>query len=478
MGFSTITFLFYFFPAALIIYYLVPGRAKFPLLLAASYAFFLWGSPTGAVILALGTIFDYLLGKAIWRTEGQRVKKSLLAFSVIVNVLVLFYFKYMNFFVGELNRALKFADLSTIPWSAVIFPVGISFITFHKISYLVDIYYGRVEPTHRFADYALYLAMFPKLTQGPIVRYHTIAEQLSEPKYSLDDIYEGSLRFSTGLAKKVLLADPMSAVANPIFSMDISTLTVGYAWLGAVCYSFQLYFDFSGYTDMAIGIGRMLGFTLPENFNRPFYSLNFTDHWKRWHMSLVNWFREYLYIPLGGNRAGNFKTYRNLWIVFIVSGLWHGANWTYLVWGIYNGFFMFIDRLFLVEKMKRLPAAVNIAIFYVLLLIGYVVFRSDTLTGALGYLHRMFDVTAIGAVRSPVLWANLIGNREIFVMIVCALISFFPQPIIDNVSSSITSRAGKGMITAMKTAAACLIFVLSLISLINNSFSPFIYFRF
>ena len=397
---------------------------------------------------------------------------------MIVNILVLFYFKYMNFFIGELNRALTFLDLTAIHWTAVIFPVGISFITFNKISYLVDIYYGRVEPAKSLTAYALYLAMFPKLTQGPIVRYHTIAKQIAKPAFTLDDIFEGSMRFCTGLAKKVLLADPMSAVANSIFSMDISSLTVGYAWLGAVCYSFQIYFDFSGYSDMAIGIGRMLGFTIPENFNRPFYSLNFTDHWKRWHMTLVNWFREYLYIPLGGNRAGKFKTYRNLWIVFIVSGFWHGANWTYIVWGIYNGLFMFLDRLFLIEKMKRLPAAVNMSIFYLLLLIGYVFFRSDTLTGAIWHIHRMFDVTAIGAIQSPVTWASLIGNREIFVMAVCVLICFFPQPIVDRCRTSLASRVSAKGITSLRICAACILFVLSLISLINNSFSPFIYFRF
>ncbi len=478
MGFSTITFLFYFFPLALILFYLAPGKARVPVLLASSYAFYLWGSPTGATVLLLGTIFDFLLGKAIHGADRQRARQALLAASVIVNIAVLFYFKYMNFFIGELNRTLTFFDLAAIPWTSVIFPVGISFITFHKISYLVDIYYGRVEPARSFTEYALYLAMFPKLTQGPIVRYHTIAEQITKPSFTLDDIYEGSIRFFTGLAKKVLLADPMSAVANPIFSMELSSLTVGYAWLGIACYSFQLYFDFSGYSDMAIGIGRMLGFTIPENFNRPFYSLNFTEHWKRWHITLVNWFREYLYIPLGGNRAGNLKTYRNLWIVFIVSGLWHGANWTFIVWGIYNGLFMFLDRLFLVEKMKRLPAAVNMALFFVLLMVGYVFFRSETLTGAVLYIHRMFDVTAIGAIPSTVLWSDLIGNRELFVLMVCGLISFFPQPAADRLGAALKSRLSDRGMSRLKISAACLLFVLSLISLINNSFSPFIYFRF
>lgn len=478
MGFSTVTFLFYFLPLMLLLYFAVPARFRVPLLLAGSYVFYFWGSPTGAAVLLLGTVIDYLLGGAIHRAEPGRSKKTILAISVTINVLILFYFKYSNFFIGEFSRALTFFGGSAIQWTAVIFPVGISFITFHKISYLVDIYYGRVAPAESFTAYALYLAMFPKLTQGPIVRYHTISEQLSAPKYSLDDIFEGSIRFCVGFSKKVLLADPMGAVANPILSMDMANLTVGYAWLGIVCYSFQLFFDFSGYTDMAIGIGRMLGFTIPENFNRPFYSQNFTEHWTRWHITLGNFFREYLYIPLGGNRTGTLKTYRNLWIVFLASGFWHGANWTYLAWGFYNGFFIFLDRIILIRLLKRVPVPLKIALFYILLIVGYVLFRSDTITGAFLYIHRMFDVTAIGGIQSSFLLAKLIGNREIFVLAVCLLICFFPQPVIDRLKLMVTERMGTAGITRLKVAGAITVFLLSLISMINNSFSPFIYFRF
>jgi len=477
MGFSTVTFLFYFLPLALLIFYLSPGKARVPLLLLSSYVFYLWGSPTGAAVLLLGTLFDYLLAKAIRGTEHNK-KKALLAISITVNIAILFYYKYMNFFIGEINRALKNLDLATIHWAAVIFPVGISFITFHKISYLVDVYYGRVEPAKSFTAYALYLAMFPKLTQGPIVRYHTMAEQIMKPKITLDNIFEGSVRFCTGLAKKVLIADPMSMVANPIFSMDISSLTVGYAWLGIICYTIQIYFDFSGYSDMAIGIGRMLGFTIPENFNRPYYSQSFTEHWRRWHITLGAFFREYLYIPLGGNREGKIKTYRNLWIVFIVTGFWHGANWTFIVWGFYHGFFIFIERLFLLDKTKRWPAPVKIMIFYLLLCIGFVIFRSDNISAAFCYIGRMFDFTAIGAIPSTVLWANLIGNRELFVLATSLVITFFPQPVFDSIRSVFMSLVRPGGITMLKIVTSGLLFVLSLISLINNSFSPFIYFRF
>jgi len=478
MGFTTILFLLYFLPLVLIAYYAVPGKLKISLLLAVSYLFYLWGSPTGAVVLLLSTVIDYLFGKAIHGAEQQKKKKLLLGISVTLNILVLVYFKYTNFFIGEANRLLGSLDLSTISWTVVIFPVGISFITFHRISYLVDIYYGRVQPAESIINYALYLAMFPKLTQGPVVRYQDMAEQITKPRYPFDDIFEGSVRICTGLGKKVLLADPMGSVVNSIFSMDIGSLTVGYAWLGVICHSFQIYLDFAGYSDMAIGIGRMMGFALPENFNRPYIVGNFTEHWKRWHMSMVRWFLEYLYIPLGGNRKGTLKTYRNLWIVFILSGFWHGANWTYLAWGIYNGLFIFLDRIFLIKLMKRVPTVLKVAQFYILLIVGHAFFRSETITGAFRYIHRMFDITAIGAVKSNVLLANLMGNREMFVLAVCFLICFFPEKSYERLRILMTTRMSQQGITRLRIAAACILFLLALISLVNNSFSPFIYFRF
>ncbi len=476
MGFTTITFLFYFLPLILIAYFAVPARFKVPLLLAGSYFFYFWGSPTGAVVLLLATVIDYLFGMAIHGADKR--KKLLLGISVTFNILVLVYFKYTNFFIGEANRILGGMDLSTISWSVVIFPVGISFITFHRISYLVDIYYGKAEPAKNILSYALYLAMFPKVTQGPIVRYQDIASQIAKPRYNLDDIFEGSIRICVGLAKKVLLADPLGAVVNSIFSMDISSLTVGYAWLGVICHSFQIYLDFAGYSDIAIGIGRMMGFKLPENFNRPYCVESFTEHWKRWHISMVVWFREYLYIPLGGNRVSKWKTYRNLWVVFILSGFWHGANWTYLAWGFYNGLFIFLERLYLIRFMKRWPAPLKIAQFYMFLVIGHAFFRCTSITGAFRHIGRMFDVTAIGAIKSPVLLANLMGNREMFVFLVCVLICFLPQRVIEWFRSMLESRVSPRGITRLKIAGAFILVVLSLMSLVNNSFSPFIYFRF
>ncbi len=478
MSFSSIQFIFYFLPAFLIFYFLVPRKMKYPVLLGASCLIYLWGSPTGAALLIPATVMDYILGRAIHGAGTRQLKKLLLGISVTINVLILIYFKYSNFFIGEVNRLLSFFGAEAIPWTTVIFSVGISFITFHKISYLVDIYYGKVKPADSLAAYALYLVMFPKIALGPIVLYHDMEEQLSRPRITPEGVFEGGIRFCVGLARKVLLADPMGAVADQVFRMEFHSITVGFAWLGIVCYSFQLYFDFAGYTDMAIGIGRMIGIRIPENFNRPFYSRNFTEHWKRWHITLGNFFREYLYIPLGGNRASKFITYRNLWIVFIVSGLWHGANWTYIVWGIYNGFFMFIDRLFLLKVLNRLPKFLTISFFYVGLLVGYVFFRSETIGDAAFYIHRMFDVTAIGAIESNQLLTQLVGNREWFVIVVSLLICFFPDTLYESMKSTASTKIPPSGIIALKTAGATLLFILSVISIINNSFSPFIYFRF
>lgn len=478
MSFSSIQFIFYVLPAFLVFYRLVPGKMKYPLLLGASCLIYLWGSPTGAAILIPATLADFFLGRAIHGAGTQGRKKFILGVSVTLNILILIYFKYTNFFVGEVNRLLSFLGADAIAWTAVIFPVGISFITFHKISYLVDIYYGKVKPAESLAAYALYLVMFPKIALGPIVLYHEMEDQLSRPRIIPEEVLGGGIRFCVGLARKVLLADPMGAVADQVFRMDFHSMTVGFAWIGIVCYSFQLYLDFAGYTDMAIGIGRMMGIRIPENFNRPFYSQSFTEHWKRWHITLGNFFREYLYIPLGGNRASKFITYRNLWIVFIISGLWHGANWTYIVWGIYNGFFMFLDRLFLLKILKRFPKFITIAFFYVGLLVGYVFFRSETIGGAARYIHRMFDVTAIGVIEPNILLAQLVGNREWTVIAISLLICFFPDTLYERMKSAASLKIPPRAITALKVGGAVLLFILSVISIINNSFSPFIYFRF
>ncbi|MBN2078703.1 MAG: MBOAT family protein [Spirochaetes bacterium] len=478
MGFSSITFLFYFLPAAILAYFVVPRGSRRILLLAASYAFYLWGSPIGAAILIVSTVLDFILARAMLAADAGKSRKLLLASAVSINVAILFYYKYSNFFIGEFNNALAHFHVTAVPWTAVVFPLGISFITFHKISYLVDIYNGTAPPTRRLADYALYLALFPKLLQGPIMRYGPLAKEIAKPESGLGNAFEGAVRFCVGLGKKVLIADVLGPVVDRIFLLESQSLTVGYAWIGAIFYTFQIYFDFSGYTDMAIGIGRILGFSFTENFNRPYISRNFTEFWRRWHITLGAWFREYLYIPLGGNRAGAARTYLNLWIVFFVSGLWHGANWTFIVWGLFHGFFMFLDRVFWIEKSKKLPAALNIVTTFLLLVVGWVFFRSDTIGGAFAYLGRMFEFWNIHAIETTVLPAQLVGNREAFILVFAAAVSFFPDGWWQALRNAARIRVREWGLTAMKAFAAFLLLLLSAISLLNNSFSPFIYFRF
>ncbi|OHD66427.1 MAG: hypothetical protein A2176_06785 [Spirochaetes bacterium RBG_13_51_14] len=478
MGFTSIIFLFYFLPLVILFHAAAPKKIRSLFFLASSYLFYLWGSPTGAVILFASSIVDYLLAGSIGRTRRPGTKKLLLGLSVSINIIILIYFKYANFFIGEINGVLNLLNMAAIPWKDVIFPLGISFITFHKISYLTDIYYGTAKPAESFTAYALYLAMFPKLLQGPIMRYNTISGEIVSHAGTLDSMFQGCIRFCVGLAKKVLIADALGHVVDAIFRLDSSSLTVGLSWIGVVFYSFQIYFDFTGYTDMAIGIGRMFGFTFTENFNRPYISQTFTEYWRRWHITLGNWFREYLYIPLGGNRAGRFNTYRNLWIVFIVTGLWHGANWTFIIWGLFHGLFIFLDRIFWLKITKRIPVALNIALTYFLLLVGWVFFRSDTIGGALYYLGRMFDFTKINNMPTTIMPASIIGNREIFVVVLAAILSFFPDSWFVQIKDAAAVRMSEGLITGLKAVSAAVLFVLSLVSIINSSFNPFIYFRF
>jgi len=475
MAFSTFLFIFYFFPVFFIIYYLLPKRYRNIYVLIASYLFYSWASPVGALILLVSSALDYFLGNRIAGTARPSTRRMLLAAGIIMNLGILFYFKYLNFFVGEFSRLLAIFGSSPVSWNNVVFLIGVSFFTFHKIGYLVDVYTRRVERAPGLLEYAGYVAFFPKLMQGPITPYRDIAPQFRERELSLENVFNGLFRFFIGLAKKVLIADAMGNVADKVFALSSGDLTTGFAWLGCVCYTFQIYFDFSGYTDMAIGIARMMGFSIMENFNRPYIAQSFTEFWRRWHISLTGWFREYLYIPLGGNRIANWRTYLNLWIVFLISGLWHGANWTFIVWGIYHGVFLVIDRAFWTEKSKSLSAAIKVPLTFTLVAIGWVIFRSETIGNALFHIGRMFSFADID---SRSLLVDIISNREIFILLLAALLSFFPESLLERLRGMIRGRVGIGPVTVFKMVSSLLLFFLSVISLANSSFKPFIYLRF
>ncbi|PJC37059.1 MBOAT family protein [Candidatus Peregrinibacteria bacterium CG_4_9_14_0_2_um_filter_53_11] len=476
MIFSSLLFIFGFLPIFLALYFLTPDRWKNYTALLGSYLFYAWGAPGFIFVLILSSAFDFLLGRSIQSSKKSGAKnrsKQLLIIGLISNAGLLAYAKYANFFVDQLSTLLSVAGLDAPHWTAIALPLGISFFTFQKISYLVDIYRGTTAPARTFANYALYVALFPQLIAGPIVRYHDIAEQIRERTHTVDKFLYGSFRFAVGLGKKVLIANGVGQIADSLFALDPHTLPSAYLWLGAVAYGFQIYFDFAGYSDMAIGLGYMMGFRIAENFNMPYIAKSFTEFWRRWHISLSAWMKEYLYIPLGGNQISTKRTYFNLWIVFLFSGLWHGAAWNFVVWGAFHGLFLMLDKIFWLKKVEKLPPVLTRLLTFLLVTTGWVFFRAENLSTALTTIKRMFiwQTTSLPLV----LWADLVSNRGLVILLVAAAISFIPslsivRKFIDEVKWP--EHAG------VKYIITLVLFSLSILSLVNASFNPFIYFRF
>lgn len=470
--FSSLIFLFVFLPGFFTAYYVTPQSRKNDIALIGSLFFYAWGAPRFIVALIFSSVLDYTIGMLIHRNRGNaRRQRFLIALSVVANISLLAYFKYANFFVSQVNAILVSAGFSSLLWSNVALPVGISFFTFHKLSYSIDVYRGIVTPAKNFRTFLLYLALFPQLIAGPIIRYHVIERQLAERVLSWEMIFSGVIRFCVGLAKKVLIADAVGEVANTLFNAPISSLSSSQVWLGSFAYSMQIFFDFSGYSDMAIGLGLMMGFTFPENFNRPYMARNFTDFWHRWHMTLSSWMREYLYIPLGGNRVPTWRRYFNLWVVFLLSGLWHGPDWTFVVWGAYHGFFLVADKLVWLRVSKNIFAPARVALTFLLVMVGWIFFRADSIEHAFGLLRIMFafsanpDPTALVA-------GDMISNRSLIMLIVASILSFIPAP---KKSHDTDPRPLAVWATG---ALACLLLFLSAANLTNSLFHPFIYFKF
>ncbi|MGB5746113.1 MAG: MBOAT family O-acyltransferase [Desulfobacterales bacterium] len=427
MVFSSTFFLFSFLPAVIICYYaqrlLAPTGLRNAALLFFSYLFYLYGAAGFLLILIISTFADYLLGLLIDR--NARRKTLWLCLSVIFNLGLLAYFKYANFFVAEFNSALSSFQLSPIVWKEVIFPIGISFFTFKKLSYVIDVYREESPALENIVDFALYIAMFPQLIAGPIVRYSYIRSQLKERRESWDNFYTGILRFCWGLAKKVMIANSCGQIADVIFSLNLELLDTKVAWLGAIAYTLQIYFDFSAYSDMAIGLGMLFGFKTPENFNRPYSAISITDFWRRWHITLSQWFRDYLYIPLGGNRRGNARTCLNMAVVCILCGIWHGANWTFLIWGIYHGLFLILER---VSGARSIPPekfrTVRRTLTLLIVTVGWVLFRSPDITQAMGFLGTMF--TASDSTLSYEL-SRVLNYRNILFLLTALTVFFLPD---------------------------------------------------
>lgn len=474
MVFSSIVFLLGFLPVFLITYYLVPRKFKNITILIFSIFFYSWGAPKFIFVILGTTFLDFHLVKWMASMKSTLHRRLILSLSISINLGLLFYFKYSDFFVENFNRMLSAFGVDGVQWTKLILPIGISFYTFETITYVVDVYRRVHAPLHNFWDYQLYIILFPKLIAGPIIRYHQLADQITDrtENETADNRLTGFYRFVIGLAKKVLIANHLGHQADLIMAMDLSGIGTGTAWVGILAYTFQIYFDFSGYSDMAIGLGKMLGFKFPENFSNPYISQSITEFWRRWHITLGAWMRNYLYIPLGGNRVKTkSRLYLNLWLVFLASGLWHGASWTFVFWGAYHGFFLVLERGFLLKfyaKIGKLPTTI---ITFFLVVVGWVFFRIDDFPKAFGFFKKLFAFqTGPDLVMEP-------GFR--FYFTIAVTFAFFVytkkgQEIQDAIYIGEYSKK-RHLVTA---SVAVVLMLLSISSITAFGFNPFIYFRF
>ena len=474
MVFSSIVFLLFFLPAFLLTYYLADKKYKNIIILLFSIFFYSWGAPRFIFVILGTTFLDFHLVKWMSATKNQMHRRLMLTLSVSVNLGLLFYFKYSNFFIENVNSVLSVFGGSNIHWTKLVLPIGISFYTFETITYVVDVYRRVHKPLHNFWDYQLYIILFPKLIAGPIIRYHDLADQITDRTQNdtIDNRLTGFYRFAIGLAKKVLIANHMGQQADAIFAMDYAGLDTFTAWIGILAYTFQIYFDFSGYSDMAIGLAKMIGFKFPENFNNPYISQSISEFWRRWHISLGAWMRSYLYIPLGGNRvASQSRLYFNLWFVFLASGLWHGASWSFVIWGAYHGLFLVLERLFLNNVYKKIGKFLSTIITFFLVMIGWVFFRIERLPDVFAYLKRLFSFDFGNALPFDLEFYTFFALAVFFAFFVY---SGKGQNIQDAVYFEDYSTKRHFTLSVLTVG----LLILSLASITAFGFNPFIYFRF
>lgn len=471
MGFSTVTFLFYFLPFTLIAYgiscFTKNTKIKNIVLLVMSCCFYGWCG-VQYLILLLAMIGINFIGMQLIQ-RGKNKIWSLTAI-VIVNIAVLCVFKYFNFFVANIEKVFHMIGKSDFSFQAPLIPLplGISFFVFQLISIMVDTYRGEVENV-TLLDFSLYITFFPQLIEGPIVRYHEMEQEIKDRKFNYAQLEYGIRRFITGFAKKVLIADKLAVMVDTIFGLTAGGITIGYAWLGAVSYAFVIYYDFSGYSDMAIGLCEIFGFHISENFNYPYVSKSIQEFWRRWHISLSSWFRDYVYIPLGGNRGGTISTYRNLLIVFLLTGIWHGASWTFIIWGVFHGFFMLLERMGLKKALAKFPPFISYVYCAVVVLIGWVFFRADSIEQAFLYLKSMFTVSTSSYIQFKVLEQL---NMEFVVVFMLAIL--FMTPVLKNVYTKYIKKRS----TWLENFVYILTFVVAISVMMGSSFSPSIYTKF
>ena len=466
MVFTSHIFIFYFLPVAVLVYYVLPAKRNI-FLLCASYVFYGWWNPWFVLLMLFATAVNYVCGGVIAASAvGSRRRSLALTASVVVSLGTLGFFKYFMFAEHNLNALLGVFGAGALPIVQITLPVGISFYIFQSLTYSIDVYRGQSSPVRSFFDFACFVSLFPQLIAGPIVRYNTVAQQLVERTHTFEKFSSGVALFMLGFAKKILLANTVGQVADTVFGAEAPGVLD--AWFGMTAYAFQIYFDFSAYSDMAIGLGRMFGFEFPRNFDAPYRSESITEFWRRWHISLSTFLRDYLYIPLGGNRRGDGRTYINLAIVMLLGGLWHGANWTFVCWGAYHGTLLAFERWLGKRSLyARFPRFLRIGLTFVLVLFAWVLFRAPTLGEAMGYFGALLGMSG-GGVAAPLVGAQIFTQGHLAMMGVCALLAWQPVQAFD-VARRVTWPKAVGLVA---------LFVVALMTMFVQAFNPFLYFQF
>ena len=472
MVFSSLPFLFRYLPIVMLLYFITPRKFRNFILFIASLVFYAWGEPIYVCLMIFSTVVDYVHGLLVnfFKEKGDIKKaKIAVASSMIINLSLLGFFKYSDFFIDNINSLTG----SSIPLLNLALPIGISFYTFQTMSYTIDIYRGEAKVQRNIISFGAYVALFPQLIAGPIVQYKTIAKQLQSRRESFDQFSYGIMRFMIGLGKKVLLANNIGLLWDKISVMGNTELSVLGSWIGITAFAFQIYFDFSGYSDMAIGLGHMLGFRFLENFNYPYMSKSITEFWRRWHISLGSWFRDYVYIPLGGNRCGLSKQIRNIAIVWLLTGIWHGASWNFILWGVYFGVLLVLEKFVLLKWLKKLPAFIShiYAIFFVW--IGWVLFAFDDMSVGLNYLKSMFGLNGLAFVNQQTMY--LLVNYALILIILILACTELPK----KVAIRLFGNHGEKTVTAwVQGVFIVTVFIISVAYLVDASYNPFLYFRF
>ncbi len=476
MVFSSAIFLTVYLPLFLLIYYLVGQKYRSLTILIASYSFYAWWRVDFLALLFAATLFSYVLSKKIEKEEDEKKRSALLRFGVVSNLLTLGYFKYFNFGVAALNEGLQALGSQPLQFAHVILPIGVSFYIFHCISYLVDVYRKDAEIPDKFTDFAAFIVLFPHLIAGPVLRYKDLAWQFRHRTHTRDKFNEGVIRFVMGFSKKVLIADTLAPLADRMFALSDPTFTE--SWLGILAYAAQLYFDFASYSEMAVGLALMMGFRFIENFNQPYISKSITEFWRRWHISLSTWLRDYLYIPLGGNRKGEVRTYVNLSLTMLLGGLWHGANWTFILWGAWHGGILALEKFLTRHGGKGAePYAKWLAwpLTFVMVMIGWVCFKAENLTVAFDFYRGMIGVNGFG-LTDRTAWA--MNTLEYTALVIAYLVVYFVPKLMPKGVPPYGQPSWAHDIGIGRQLLVALLFVVAVMKMISQSYSPFLYFQF